>query len=263
MKKLLSLLMTFMLAFALTACSSNSSSESTTTETSEESSESTDSSEPSKEESETSEEKSDESSESSKDESKDESSTDTSSDKDDESTSDADMPGSTTGGKKYKATIDVKDYGTIVVELDEGIAPQTVQNFVDLAESGFYDGLTFHRIIDGFMIQGGDPNGDGTGGADKTVYGEFKANGFNNTLDHTRGVISMARSQGYNSGSSQFFIVQEDHPELNEQYAGFGHVIEGMEVVDAIAQAAEPTDNNGTIEKDAQPVINSVIIEEE
>lgn len=112
----------------------------------------------------------------------------------------------------YTAEIAVKDYGTITVELDGDAAPETVKNFVSLAESGFYDGLTFHRIIDGFMIQGGDPNGDGTGGSEETIPGEFSANGFDNPLSHTRGTISMARSQDYDSASSQFFIMQEDTP---------------------------------------------------
>ena len=121
----------------------------------------------------------------------------------------------------YTAEIAVKDYGTITVELDGDAAPETVKNFVSLAESGFYDGLTFHRIIDGFMIQGGDPNGDGTGGSEETIPGEFSANGFDNPLSHTRGTISMARSQDYDSASSQFFIMQEDTPSLDGQYAAF------------------------------------------
>jgi peptidyl-prolyl cis-trans isomerase B (cyclophilin B) len=171
--------------------------------------------------------------------------------------------GSVEGGQKYLAEINVKDYGTITVELDEGIAPETVKNFVKLANEGFYDGLTFHRIIEGFMIQGGDPNGNGTGGSDETIKGEFLANGFNNTLSHTRGVISMARSSAYDSASSQFFIMQEDGTYLDGQYAAFGTVIDGMDVVDAIAEQAEPTDNNGTIESDEQPVIESITITEE
>jgi peptidyl-prolyl cis-trans isomerase B (cyclophilin B) len=171
--------------------------------------------------------------------------------------------GSVEGGQKYLAEINVKDYGTITVELDEGIAPETVKNFVKLASEGFYDGLTFHRIIEGFMIQGGDPNGNGTGGSDETIKGEFLANGFNNTLSHTRGVISMARSSSYDSASSQFFIMQEDGTYLDGQYAAFGEVVDGMDIVDAIAQQAEPTDNNGTIEADEQPVIESITITEE
>ena len=112
--------------------------------------------------------------------------------------------------ENYKVEIDVKDYGVIKVKLDGEEAPITVENFVNLVEDGFYDGLTFHRIIDGFMIQGGDPNHDGTGGSKKTIKGEFKNNGVNNTLKHTRGAISMARSGDPDSASSQFFIVHKD-----------------------------------------------------
>ena len=123
--------------------------------------------------------------------------------------------------KNYIAKIEVKDYGTITLKLDGKIAPITVQNFVDLAESGFYDGLTFHRIIKGFMIQGGDPNANGTGGSDKTIKGEFKDNGVKNNIKHKRGVISMARSSDYDSASSQFFIMQEDNDSLDGQYISF------------------------------------------
>ena len=140
--------------------------------------------------------------------------------------------------KDYIAKIEVKDYGTITVKLDGKTAPITVKNFVDLAKSGFYDGLTFHRIIEGFMIQGGDPNGNGTGGSDKTIKGEFKENGVKNNIKHKRGVISMARSSDYDSASSQFFIMQEDNESLDGQYAAFGRVIEGMDVVNEIATTA-------------------------
>lgn len=160
----------------------------------------------------------------------------------------------------YTAEIAVKDYGTITVELDGDAAPETVKNFVSLAESGFYDGLTFHRIIDGFMIQGGDPNGDGTGGSEETIPGEFSANGFDNPLSHTRGTISMARSQDYDSASSQFFIMQEDTPSLDGQYAAFGHVTSGMEVVDAICEDAVNGDANGVLPAEDQPVIESITI---
>lgn len=163
----------------------------------------------------------------------------------------------------YTAEIAVKDYGTITVELDGDAAPETVKNFVSLAESGFYDGLTFHRIIDGFMIQGGDPNGDGTGGSEETIPGEFSANGFDNPLSHTRGTISMARSQDYDSASSQFFIMQEDTPSLDGQYASFGHVTSGMEVVDAICQDAVNGDANGVLPAEDQPVIESITITDE
>lgn len=165
--------------------------------------------------------------------------------------------GSAESGKHHVA-ITVRDYGTITVELDADAAPITVQNFLDLAGSGFYDGLTFHRIIEGFMIQGGDPEGTGMGGSDKTIKGEFSANGVENPLSHTRGAISMARSSAMDSASSQFFIVQKDSTFLDGQYACFGYVTNGMDVVDAIAADAQPTDDNGTIPADQQPVIESV-----
>lgn len=160
----------------------------------------------------------------------------------------------------YYADIAVKDYGTITVALDAEEAPVTVANFVKLAREGFYDGLTFHRIMDGFMIQGGDPNGDGTGGSDETIKGEFSQNGVENNISHVRGAISMARSSSYDSASSQFFIVQSDSTFLDGQYAGFGFVTEGMDIVDRIAEDAEPTDDNGTIPSDEQPVIESITI---
>ena len=164
----------------------------------------------------------------------------------------------------YYADIEIQDYGTITVQLDQASAPITAANFVSLAESGFYDGLTFHRIMEGFMMQGGDPEGNGTGGSDQNIVGEFTANGYDNTLSHTRGAISMARSNDYDSASSQFFIVHEDSSaSLDGQYAVFGYVTEGMDVVDAVCEAAEPTDNNGTIGTEAQPVITSVTIRTE
>lgn len=163
--------------------------------------------------------------------------------------------------KKYHAEIVVKDYGTIKLELDPTYAPITVDNFVKLAEEGFYDGLTFHRIMEGFMIQGGDPDHNGTGGSDTTILGEFSANGVKNTLSHKRGVISMARATPYNSASSQFFICHEDaSASLDGKYASFGWVTEGMEVVDKIAEDARPTDNNGTIPYSEQPVITTIKI---
>lgn len=165
--------------------------------------------------------------------------------------------GSAESGKHHVA-ITVRDYGTITVELDADAAPITVQNFLDLADSGFYDGLTFHRIMEGFMIQGGDPEGTGMGGSGKTIKGEFSANGVENPLSHTRGAISMARSSAMDSASSQFFIVQKDSTFLDKQYACFGYVTDGMDVVDAIAADAQPTDGNGTIPADQQPVIESV-----
>lgn len=131
--------------------------------------------------------------------------------------------------------IDVKSFGSIKVELDPGAAPKTVENFEKLVSEGFYDGLTFHRIIKGFMIQGGDPKGNGTGDSKNKIVGEFKSNGWDNPISHKRGVISMARTQAPNSASCQFFIVHEDSEFLDGDYAAFGHVVEGMEVVDAIA----------------------------
>lgn len=158
----------------------------------------------------------------------------------------------------HHATIEVEGYGAIKLELDADVAPVTVANFAKLAGEGFYDGLTFHRIIEGFMVQGGDPNGNGTGGSDDKIVGEFSDNGHPNSISHVRGTISMARSQAYNSASSQFFIMQADTPSLDGQYAAFGHVTEGMDVVDAMCEAARPTDNNGTIAAADQPRIASV-----
>ena len=163
----------------------------------------------------------------------------------------------------YYADIDIADYGLITVQLNQTAAPITCANFVDLAENGFYDGLTFHRIIAGFMMQGGDPLGNGTGGSDNNIVGEFKANGYENNLSHKKGVISMARSQAPDSASSQFFICHEDSDFLDGQYAAFGVVTEGLDVVDAVCESAEPTDNNGTIPKESQPVINSIKIRTE
>ena len=160
----------------------------------------------------------------------------------------------------HHAEIEIRDYGTVSVELDGDMAPVTVQNFMDLANAGFYDGLTFHRIIDGFMIQGGDPNGNGTGGSDTNIVGEFAANGYYNTIEHKKGVISMARAQDPDSASSQFFIMVEDAPHLDGQYAAFGHVTDGQDIVDKIAADASPLDDNGTIAPEDQPVITSIKI---
>ena len=132
-------------------------------------------------------------------------------------------------------TIQMKDGGVMKAELYPEIAPITVQNFIDLASKGFYNGLIFHRVIPGFMIQGGDPNGVGTGGPGYCIKGEFSANGFRNDLKHTRGVFSMARAMDPDSAGSQFFIMHEDYPSLDGQYAAFGKLIEGIEVVDKIA----------------------------
>ncbi len=158
------------------------------------------------------------------------------------------------------AEIEVEGYGTITLALDPTVAPISVTNFVALAESGFYDGLTFHRIIDGFMIQGGDPLGTGTGGSDEKIKGEFSANGVENDLSHVRGTISMARSSAMDSASSQFFIVHQDSTYLDGQYAAFGTVTDGMDVVDAICDAVQTEDSNGTVAAANQPVITSVTI---
>ena len=161
-------------------------------------------------------------------------------------------------GKKYNIAIEVENYGTIKAEIDSGEAPITVKNFLKLVDEKFYDGLTFHRIIDGFMIQGGDPLGNGTGGSEETIKGEFSANGVTNSISHTRGTISMARSQDMNSASSQFFIVQTDATYLDGSYAGFGHVTEGMDIVDKICKDVHVEDDNGTVLKENQPVIKSI-----
>lgn len=158
----------------------------------------------------------------------------------------------------HHAQIVVKDYGTISLELYADIAPITVSNFAKLVNEGFYDGLTFHRIIEGFMIQGGDPLGNGTGGSDENIKGEFAMNGVQNSISHVRGTISMARSTSYNSASSQFFIMQEDTPSLDGQYAAFGKVTDGIEIVDKICEDTQVEDSNGTVLKENQPVIEKI-----
>lgn len=160
----------------------------------------------------------------------------------------------------HHAQIDIADYGTITLELDADTAPISVENFCNLAKEGFYDGLTFHRVISGFMIQGGDPNGDGSGGLDRKIHGEFSANGTENHLSHVRGTISMARSDDYNSASCQFFIVHENSTFLDGQYAAFGHVTEGMEIVDAICDDTPVEDSNGAVAWWNQPVISQIRI---
>lgn len=161
---------------------------------------------------------------------------------------------------KHHAEIVVKNYGTIVLELDADVAPITVENFANLVNEGFYNGLTFHRIISGFMIQGGDPLGNGTGGSSKTIKGEFASNGVKNSISHVRGTISMARSSMPNSASSQFFIVHQDSTFLDGKYAAFGTVTSGMEVVDKICADTAVEDNNGTVAKNNQPVIEKITI---
>ena len=170
---------------------------------------------------------------------------------------------------KY-AVMKVKKCGTIIIKLDRNAAPETVERFATLANSGFYDGLTFHRVISDFMIQGGDPNGNGTGGyivdgVKQTIKGEFSKNGHKNDLKFARGVLGMARGEDYNSASSQFFICNSDSSKvsnLNGSYAAFGRVIEGIEVVDAItsATAGHATDINGSIHEDDQAVIKFIRI---
>lgn len=159
---------------------------------------------------------------------------------------------------KHHVEIVIRDYGTIAVELDADAAPITVANFLKLAKSGFYDGLTFHRIINGFMMQGGDPEGTGMGGSSEKIKGEFSTNGVKNDLSHTRGAISMARSQAMDSASSQFFIVHQDSTFLDGQYACFGYVTDGMDVVDAICETVPVVDNNGTVQDGHQPVMETI-----
>ena len=164
------------------------------------------------------------------------------------------------GTKLRHAEITVRNYGTIKLELDEGVAPITVANFIKLAQSGFYDGLTFHRIMNNFMIQGGDPQGDGYGGSKDKIKGEFSSNGWDNPIRHVEGTISMARSKNPDSASSQFFIVLGNAGHLDGDYAAFGHVTEGIGIVRQIAADAKPIDNNGTIPRDQQPVIEKIVI---
>lgn len=159
---------------------------------------------------------------------------------------------------KHHAEIVVKNYGTIALELDADVAPITVENFANLVNEGFYNGLTFHRIISGFMIQGGDPLGNGTGGSSKTIKGEFASNGVKNSISHVRGTISMARSSMPNSASSQFFIVHKDSTFLDGQYAAFGTVTSGIDVVDKICADTVVEDDNGTVAKNNQPVIEKI-----
>lgn len=158
----------------------------------------------------------------------------------------------------HHAEMVVKDYGTVKMELYADIAPITVANFAKLVNEGFYNGLTFHRIMSGFMIQGGDPLGNGTGGSDEEIKGEFALNGVENSISHTRGTISMARASAYNSASSQFFIMHQDYTGLDGAYAAFGKVTDGMEVVDKICENVIPVDNNGTVLKNEQPIIESI-----
>jgi len=161
-----------------------------------------------------------------------------------------------------QATITMNDGGVIVLELYHDLAPQSVRNFVSLARQGFYDGLKFHRIMKGFMIQGGDPKGDGTGGPGYSIFGEFADNGWENDLEHKRGVISMARATAFDTAGSQFFIVHGDSDFLDGSYAAFGKVISGMDVVDEIAKTPN-NGANGSVAKDDMPVIKSITIDSE
>ena len=160
-------------------------------------------------------------------------------------------------------TMEIEDYSTITIELYPDMAPNTVANFVNLIEEGFYDGLTFHRSVPGFVLQGGDPNGDGTGGPGYTIKGEFSSNGYTqNTLSHIRGVISMARSRDNDSAGSQFFIVLDDSAtySLDGLYAGFGRVTEGMDIIDEIVANEEIADDvTGALEENV--VITKVTVD--
>lgn len=184
------------------------------------------------------------------------------------SSADANIPGTYTPelldeAKTYYADIDIADYGKITVKLNQAEAPVSCANFVALANDGFYNGLTFHRIMADFMMQGGDPEGNGMGGSENNIVGEFAQNGYENNISHKRGVISMARASDPNSASSQFFICHADSTFLDGQYAAFGEVTEGLDVVDAVCEKAQPTDNNGTIPAEEQPVMTSVTIRAE
>ena len=163
---------------------------------------------------------------------------------------------------KIQATITMENGGVMIVELYPDVAPQSVRNFVHLAREGFYDGLKFHRIIKGFMIQGGCPLGNGTGNPGYSIKGEFSSNGFDNDLLHSRGVLSMARSNAPDSAGSQFFIMHADSPHLDGSYAAFGYVIEGMDVIDLIAQTPV-TDNNGSVAPANMPIIQSITIDDD
>lgn len=160
---------------------------------------------------------------------------------------------------QYKVEINIQDYGVIKATLEADKAPITVKNFLKLVDEKFYDGLTFHRIIKDFMIQGGDPNGDGSGGSKNTIEGEFLNNGIQNNISHKRGVLSMARNgYDYNSASSQFFIVHKDSPYLDGDYAAFGYVTEGMDIVDKICNDVKVEDDNGLVLRENQPIITSI-----
>ena len=160
----------------------------------------------------------------------------------------------------HTAVMTIKDFGEVKIELYGDIAPVTVANFVNLINKGFYNGLTFHRAIEGYMIQGGDPNGDGSGNSSPRIYGEFSDNGWENELSHTRGILSMARSRDYNSASCQFFIMLGNETRLDGMYASFGKVIEGMEILDSVMDEIGTVGNNGEVEPENQPIIEKIEI---
>ena len=163
--------------------------------------------------------------------------------------------------ENIKVKFEIEDMGDIVMELYPQYAPETVSNFCDLVNEDFYTGITFHRVIPGFMAQAGDPTGTGTGGSDVKIKGEFKSNGFGkNTLKHERGTVSMARTNDPDSASSQFFIMHQDKPHLDGDYAAFGYVTEGIEVVDAICANTKVEDKNGSVKPENQPVITSITV---
>lgn len=157
----------------------------------------------------------------------------------------------------HHAVLEVEDFGTVELELNATNTPVTVSNFAHLCNEKFYDGLTFHRIIKDFMVQGGDPDGNGSGGSDPNILGEFSANGITNAIRHKRGVISMARSSLNDSGSSQFFIMHKDNESLDGQYAAFGRVTSGIEVIDQLAETPVE-DDNGTVAPENQPKIKTI-----
>ena len=165
-------------------------------------------------------------------------------------------------GSIIKVNIEVQDYGTISLDLYPDVAPITVDNFVSLVKNGFYDGSSFHRIISGFMIQGGSFKGDGVTGSSKKIKGEFKENNFENSLKHERGTISMARANDYNSASSQFFIMHKDTPSIDGKYAAFGRVTKGIEIVDEICSNTQVEDSNGTTLKENRPIITRIYVVE-
>ena len=163
--------------------------------------------------------------------------------------------------ESYTIEIEIENYGVITAVLDAKTAPITVKNLIDLINKDFYDGVSFHRIINGFMMQGGDPNGNGINDENTpTIKGEFAYNGVENNISHTRGTLSMARSSSYNSAASQFFIMHKDNTRLDGQYAAFGRVTDGMDIVDKICQTTPVTDDNGSVAPQNRPIIKEIRI---